>query len=632
MSFSDTVSLRRSRFRHLLSRYATVPTLLLAVFALSAAPSFAQQKWALLIGIDQYEDSERINALGAAANDANALAKTLREVGGFEPRNIVLLTSPGGNARPLRRNILRELEVLSRRVEKGDTVFVFFAGHGYESEGVPYLLPYDADITSPSLVRDTAVPVEKFRDYLKKLPARALILAFDMCRVDPDRGGRSTADANVLTDKLARGLGVGRSWVEGDANRGAEGGPRMVASLFACSPRQRSFEWGAKRRGYFSYYLEQGLRGAAAEKGAVRLGKLLNYLGPAVATAVRREEAQEQVPKFAVDGPGDAAEFALVEGLPLSSEERVAVVDTAARLRVTTNVPGALVYIDGVLKTPGTGGAIPLELGLETTRAVEVGVVALGYHTAVRRVTLRRGEVVPLSVALERNGNPAGSGGTAARKPSLPKRPLYAAPRSFPRKEAGLPPKPRGEATADDWYQWATVSSGRGAYKDACEGYTRALQQRPDFADAWFQRGLSFAALGQNGEAVQDFTQALARKPRLSDALVERGRAYAAQEQYDRACADYDAALLLRRESEETYLLRGDARYYRGDFDAAIEDYDRYQTVAGPRIDAVVYFNRASAWFQKRERVRALSDLDKFLALRPRDAQGEALRREVEGR
>ena len=131
---------------------------------LAAAPRPARaDAWALLIGIDQYEDTENIARLGGADNDATYLAKALIDSGCVPAEHVRVLTS-GGALKPIKRNILHELEGLRQRVQPGDTVYIAYSGHGVESDQVPYLLPYDADITTPALIRDSSIPEEKFRE------------------------------------------------------------------------------------------------------------------------------------------------------------------------------------------------------------------------------------------------------------------------------------------------------------------------------------------------------------------------------------------------------------------------------------------------------------------------------------
>ena len=172
---------RQSRhFESTLILATFVIALLCVVGAATARPAYADQ-WALLIGIDQYEDVNHINPLGGAAADARALAKTLHDAAGFPEEHVKVLVSDG-EVKPTRTNILNALARLANNAKAGDTVFVVYSGHGMDIDGTSYLLPYDTSAYDNSTIADSALETSKFRARLRQVKARALILAFDMCR------------------------------------------------------------------------------------------------------------------------------------------------------------------------------------------------------------------------------------------------------------------------------------------------------------------------------------------------------------------------------------------------------------------------------------------------------------------
>jgi tetratricopeptide (TPR) repeat protein len=278
---------------------------------------------ALLIGIDNYQDNSNINALSGAAADARGIAKVLQEVSDFPAGNVRVLTSDG-ELKPTGSNIIFELEQLAKRVKPGDIVLVFCAGHGILMDGFSYLIPWDTDGRTEGTLKRSALPTSVFQELLGKLPVRGLILAFDMCRNDPRRGARDITPSNKLTEAQARSLVV--------KARGAvtETGPQVSVTLFSCSPRERSWEWRARKRGYFSYYLEEGLRqGAADAQGTVRIKNLVAYLEKAVYGAVQREEGKDQTPYSIMEGVG-ATELLLASGRPAGAGGATAVPANAA--------------------------------------------------------------------------------------------------------------------------------------------------------------------------------------------------------------------------------------------------------------------------------------------------------------
>ena len=358
--------------------------------------------WALLIGIDQYEDTNHISSLGGASADARALAKTLHDAAGFPTDHVKLLVSDG-QVKPTRNNILNELTRLSRNAKPGDTVFVLYSGHGVDIDGTPYLLPYDTSALSDADITDTALETSKFRGRLRQVKAGALILAFDMCRSDPRKSGKDiTAHDNKLSRSLARGLDFGKA--AGNAGPVSSASAPIAVTLYSCTEGERSYEWQDKGRGYFSYYLEEGLKGAAANAaGQVTVGGLARYVGNRVKTSVQNEEHHTQTPYPSLDGPG-AAEFVLAHSgrpvavVPAGPTVVTTILDTAAHLKVMVDAPNATVLVDG--QPVASGRETVFELGLEKTKTVEVGVKADGYKSRVQTVVLSRGVLLPLSIHL----------------------------------------------------------------------------------------------------------------------------------------------------------------------------------------------------------------------------------------
>lgn len=293
------------------------PLACLAVTLLFAGAPCRADSHALVIGIDDYKQAERITPLGGATNDAQALAKALREVAAVPAANVRTLVS-NAEPEPTQVNILAELDRLAQRVKPGDTAWVCFSGHGIEIDGTSYIVPWDADAHTEETLRDSALPTAVLRDHLARIPAKTLILSFDMCRTDPRKGSRDLGGNNLLGANQARDLVLVPAK---DAS-----GPQDIVTLYACSEGERSWEWHDKHRGFFSWYLEQGLRHDAADnQGVVRVSNLVSYVKKAVYGAVKREEGEAQTPFPAVEGK-DAPNVILARGLAPGAGGATAVV------------------------------------------------------------------------------------------------------------------------------------------------------------------------------------------------------------------------------------------------------------------------------------------------------------------
>src|SRR5262249_42369939 len=104
---------------------------LVAALLSLAAPVQAQGKrYALLVGVTEY-DSSTFATLKYAENDAETLARVLKDAGYDE--TVVLTTSRGKKDKkvaPTAANVRARLERLSGKVKKDDLLLVGLSGHG----------------------------------------------------------------------------------------------------------------------------------------------------------------------------------------------------------------------------------------------------------------------------------------------------------------------------------------------------------------------------------------------------------------------------------------------------------------------------------------------------------------------
>lgn len=260
--------------------------------AVKSLPDKAK-RFALVVGVDKYADKQ-ITTLGGGSNDARAIAEVLKTHAGFPADQVVLLASDQSDERqPTRGNILRRLSNLASVVPKDGLLLFSFAGHGMEVGGHAFLLPSDAQVSDDvTLLEQTAVNVTQIKDWVRKTGVRQVLMILDACRNDPR--GRSDTD-NLLTKAYTRGFSF-------DArNREVE----AFVTLYATAIGRRAYEYTEKKRGYFTWALVEGLKGAAAnDRDEVTLDNLIRYL-------------QERVPKqVSLDlGKGKTQRpFAVVEG------------------------------------------------------------------------------------------------------------------------------------------------------------------------------------------------------------------------------------------------------------------------------------------------------------------------------
>ena len=229
------------------------------------------KRWALLIGIDQY-DSEAISPLRYCVADVSAFNELLIDpaTGAFDPNQVYLMTNKDkGTDRPTNTNVIFRLEKMVELVKPEDTFLFYFAGHGMTRDGKPFLLSVNSDARTLSTLKISAIPLEEVKQVLSSIKAHQTLFILDACRNDPS-SGRGDED-NPLTETFARNFQV----IPGLETSGL---PAVTATLYACSVGERAYEWPEKQHGVFSYYLLEGFNGkAASPDGEITVTSLAKY-------------------------------------------------------------------------------------------------------------------------------------------------------------------------------------------------------------------------------------------------------------------------------------------------------------------------------------------------------------------
>lgn len=126
---------------------------------------------ALVIGNKDY----LLSPLKNPVNDAVSMDKALRQLG----FNVTLI-------RNLRRDdIGRTLESFTSRIQAGDDVVLFYAGHGLQVKGVNYLPAVDAVIKVEADVPLNSINLTQWLERLDESKAGVKLLLIDACRDNP---------------------------------------------------------------------------------------------------------------------------------------------------------------------------------------------------------------------------------------------------------------------------------------------------------------------------------------------------------------------------------------------------------------------------------------------------------------
>ncbi|HEV8475058.1 MAG TPA: caspase family protein [Methylomirabilota bacterium] len=246
-----------------------------------APKSVGSDRWAVVIGVGAYE-SKAIPRLRFTVADAEAVYQTLIGPAGFKKDNVLLLTDKA-ERKPTLRNIKWALGTfLGRSAKKDDTVLIFFAGHGapevdtrgIERDGLAkYLIPADAD---PDDLYSTALPMDELQTIFARIEADRVVAFLDAC-YSGAAGGRSFSATrtragavdDLFLERLTRSKGR--------------------AIVTASRPAEVSIELPELGHGIFTYYLVNGLKGAADlnRDGIVTLQELYEYVEQQVSVKSR---------------------------------------------------------------------------------------------------------------------------------------------------------------------------------------------------------------------------------------------------------------------------------------------------------------------------------------------------------
>jgi uncharacterized caspase-like protein len=194
--------------------FVVAATSVAAALAAFAAPAYAEKRVALVIGNNDYKN---VPKLQKAVNDARTMGDTLKQLG------FTVMVAENQTRQAFSQSLL----AFDKAVDKGDTAFFFYAGHGFEIAGQNFLLPTDVPAATEGqeeLVRDASILADRVIERLQNKGARTAILVFDACRNNPfERSGtRAVAGGGGLAPMTQL--------------------PEGVFSVFSAGPRQTALD------------------------------------------------------------------------------------------------------------------------------------------------------------------------------------------------------------------------------------------------------------------------------------------------------------------------------------------------------------------------------------------------------
>ena len=236
--------------------------------------------WAVVIGINNYPN---IRQLQYAVNDAKAVYEWLIHANHVPVENVKLLI----NGQATLKNLRSELGTrLKNNAALDDLVIIYFAGHGAterdslspDGDGLEkYILPFGTDLDD---LYATAMPMREVAYIINRIRSERLVFIADACYSGAS-GGRTVSTSGIRAS-------VSDAFLE----RLAGGKGKII--ITASGANEVSMERNELKHGVFTYYLLEGLRGAADtdSDGVITVDEAYRY----VSTTVPKATGQEQNP------------------------------------------------------------------------------------------------------------------------------------------------------------------------------------------------------------------------------------------------------------------------------------------------------------------------------------------------
>ena len=228
-----------------------------------------KQRWAVLIGVNTYEDEQGIGPLKYCVADMKLLSEVLTGPrGGFQRENVLLMTDSAEQSihRPTYSNMVTMIPRWLEDVGPEDDVLIAFSGHGMAEDDQCYLLPGDA---KRGALRLTSVGVPQVREWLEGCRAQRKVLILDACH-----SGAGKAPGQMSEEMMAE-LEKGHGFVR----------------LASCDTTQKSSEAPELGHGVFTYHLAQAIQGKGDldRDGRVGADEAYRYVAREVQLWARRK-------------------------------------------------------------------------------------------------------------------------------------------------------------------------------------------------------------------------------------------------------------------------------------------------------------------------------------------------------
>lgn len=149
-------------------------------------------RYALIIGNSNYQFSPLKNP----ANDASDMADMLGDL------RYKVTTALNQNPEQLRHTVKKFYRSIQ---EKNAISLFYYAGHAIQADGINYLIPVNAGITSYEKMKQQSVSLNQIFSAVKQAPSKQNILILDACRNNPFKplqGNKKSRGISINDSKL----------------------------------------------------------------------------------------------------------------------------------------------------------------------------------------------------------------------------------------------------------------------------------------------------------------------------------------------------------------------------------------------------------------------------------------------
>ncbi len=280
-------------------------------FPKDTAPPKTGRRVAVCIGISDYVH-DRVTDLQVSHLDAMKMADAFKEKCNMD--EVVLLTNDQATRANIEQAIFHQLVDSTR---PGDSVFIFFSGHGGrtsdqngdEADGFDeYLVPHDGILGKP----ETMILDDTFARWMQELSGREVAIIMDNCY----SGGASKAiDGAAVAPKAigkANHKAVAYDGIEVELKRSKDLGQQNTVVVAACMANQLAWEMPASQKGsVLTHYLIESLDDKSSDTnqdGKLTMQESYTFVKQKVEQYVKEKFDTEQNPVI-VDNAGDGIIF-----------------------------------------------------------------------------------------------------------------------------------------------------------------------------------------------------------------------------------------------------------------------------------------------------------------------------------